>query len=153
MLLAKHPGDAYVRLWSICNHWNYEETNNRNYKRMVIMKDYEKIGQEIGKLVKEKNAAYGDSFGRAGKVLEILYPKGIGPSQYTDFLTIIRVIDKLFRIATRKGAFGESPWKDIVGYGILGVANDEVDDINWVSPRDPGDENVNYDITAKGEES
>jgi len=115
--------------------------------------DYEKIGQEIGKLVKEKNLAYGDSFGRAGQIIEILYPNGVDPRQYTDFLTIIRVLDKLFRIANDKGAFGESPWKDIVGYGILGVANDEVQEMNWVSPQDPGDENVNYDITAKGEES
>jgi hypothetical protein len=34
-------------------------------------------------------------------------------------------IGKLFRIATKKDAFGESPFKDIAGYGILGVANDE----------------------------
>jgi len=40
-------------------------------------------------------------------------------------LAMIRVIDKLFRIATKKDAFGESPWRDICGYSILGVANDE----------------------------
>ena len=117
--------------------------------------DYQKIGNEIGKLVKEKNAAYGDSFGQAGKVLEILYPNGVDPRSYTDFLTIIRVIDKLFRIANEKGAFGESPWRDIAGYAILGVANDEQNAMRFVSPQDPGDENdhVNYDITAKGEEN
>jgi hypothetical protein len=40
-------------------------------------------------------------------------------------LAITRILDKLFRIATRKDAFGESPFKDIAGYGILGVSNDE----------------------------
>jgi hypothetical protein len=40
-------------------------------------------------------------------------------------LAITRVIDKLFRIATKKDAFGESPWRDICGYAILGIANDE----------------------------
>ena len=40
-------------------------------------------------------------------------------------LAITRIVDKLFRIATKKDAFGESPFKDIAGYGILGVANDQ----------------------------
>ena len=39
-------------------------------------------------------------------------------------LAMTRIIDKLFRIATHKDAFGESPFKDIAGYGILGVANE-----------------------------
>lgn len=89
------------------------------------MKSYEKIGTEIGKLVQEKNEAYGDSFGQACKILDVLYPEGIAPSQYRDALAITRVIDKLFRLANKKDAFGESPWRDICGYAILGVANDE----------------------------
>ena len=86
---------------------------------------YEKIGTEIGRLVQEKNEAYGDSFGQASKILEVLYPDGINPNQYRDALAITRVIDKLFRLANKKDAFGESPWRDICGYAILGVANDE----------------------------
>jgi len=88
------------------------------------MSDYHKIGSEVGALVKEKNAAYGDSFGRAQEVLRTLYPDGIQPEQYQDMLAVVRVIDKLFRIATKKDAFGESPWNDICGYAILGIAND-----------------------------
>lgn len=84
---------------------------------------YKKIGEEIGSLVDEKNAAYGSSFAESYKILSVLYPNGIKPEQYTDALAIIRVIDKLFRIANQKDAFGESPWKDIAGYAILGVAN------------------------------
>tara|TARA_Y100001973_G_C4968632_1_gene218450 strand:- start:50 stop:337 length:288 start_codon:yes stop_codon:yes gene_type:complete len=91
------------------------------------MKDYKKIGQEIGLLVQEKNKAYGDSFGQACKILEVLYPGGIKPEQYRDALAITRLIDKLFRLANKKDAFGESPWKDICGYAMLGIANDEVD--------------------------
>ena len=90
-----------------------------------MIKNYEAIGNEIGKLVQEKNEAYGDSFGQACKILEVLYPDGIQPSQYRDALAITRVIDKLFRLANKKDAFGESPWRDICGYAILGVANDE----------------------------
>lgn len=86
---------------------------------------FEKIASEIGRLVEEKNLAYGSSFLKSEKILKILYPDGIKPDQYRDMLAITRIVDKLFRIATRKDAFGESPFKDIAGYGILGVANDE----------------------------
>ncbi len=82
---------------------------------------YETTAEEIGKLVSEKNTAYGSSFAESYKILEVLYPNGIAPHQFTDALAIIRVIDKLFRIATAKDAFGESPWQDIAGYGILGT--------------------------------
>jgi hypothetical protein len=57
--------------------------------------------------------------------LSVLYPSGIKPEQYTDALAIIRVIDKLFRIANNKDAFAESPWRDIAGYALLGIANSE----------------------------
>lgn len=83
-------------------------------------KDFEKLGQEIGKLVAEKQIAYGDSFGKAGDVLRILYPDGIRPDQYDDAMCLVRIIDKMFRIATAKDSFGESPYRDITGYGLLG---------------------------------
>jgi hypothetical protein len=91
----------------------------------MTTKIYENIGQEIGKLVDEKNSAYGSSFAECHKILSVLYPQGIKVEQFTDALAIIRVIDKLFRIANKKDAFGESPWKDIAGYAILGIHNDE----------------------------
>lgn len=86
---------------------------------------YEEKAEQIGKLVAEKNAAYGSSFAQAHQILQVLYPDGIAPHQYSDALAITRVIDKLFRIATKKDAFGESPWNDIAGYGILGAVKDE----------------------------
>lgn len=82
---------------------------------------HEEMAEKIGKLVAEKNAAYGSAFDKSGEILKVLYPNGIKPEQYTDVLGTIRVIDKLFRIATAKDAFGESPWQDIAGYGILGT--------------------------------
>ena len=71
---------------------------------------FEKIATEIGKLVDEKDATYGSSFLKSEKILKILYPNGIEPSQYKDMLAITRIIDKLFRIATKKDAFGENPF-------------------------------------------
>ena len=88
------------------------------------MKAYTHLGTTIGRLVEEKDQAYGSSFQRSQEILKILYPEGIQTDQYCDMLGMIRVIDKLFRIANRKEAFGENPWQDIAGYGLLGVANE-----------------------------
>ncbi len=85
-----------------------------------------KIGKQMGQLVARKNKAYGNSYAQTAEFLKMLYPKGVTPSQYNDMLTIVRIFDKLARIATDKDAFGESPYKDIVGYGILGVAYNEI---------------------------
>lgn len=96
---------------------------------------YEEQALAIAHLVQEKQLAYGDSFGKAGKILAILYPSGIPLDQYDSALTIARVVDKLFRIATDKDAFGESPWKDIMGYALLEVVRDKEEkySISYVS--------------------
>ena len=82
--------------------------------------NYEQLGQEVGRLVDEKQVAYGDSFHKAGAFLLLLYPDGIKPEQYDDLLCLVRIFDKQMRIATAKNAFGESPYRDIAGYSMLG---------------------------------
>jgi len=88
------------------------------------MGKYTELAEKIGKLVDNKNAAYGSSFDQAGDFLKLLYPNGIPVDSYTDMLCVVRIFDKLKRIATRKDAFGESPYGDIVGYGLLGLHKD-----------------------------
>jgi hypothetical protein len=83
---------------------------------------YESLGAEVGRLVATKQRAYGDAFGRAGPIMRILYPRGVPPAALDDALAVVRVLDKLFRIATDRDALGESPWQDIVGYGLLALA-------------------------------
>lgn len=82
------------------------------------------IAKSIGALVADKNAAYGDSFSKSDQILKVLYPTGVKPEQYGDLLTVTRIVDKLFRVATRKDAFGESPWKDVCGYALLSIRRD-----------------------------
>jgi hypothetical protein len=79
---------------------------------------------ELGRTVAEKNTAYGSAFAKSGEFLKLLYPDGISPDQYTDMLLLVRIFDKQMRIATDKRALGESPFRDIAGYGILGVVKD-----------------------------
>jgi len=86
------------------------------------MKDkFAEIGDRVGKLVSDKQRAYGDSFGRSGECLRQMFPEGIKPNQYDDLLTIARILDKLFRIANNPTAFDENPYRDIVGYALLGM--------------------------------
>ena len=80
---------------------------------------FEKEALKIGKLVSEKNAAYGDSFGKIGEILKILYPNGIRLEDYKNVLAIVRILDKIFRIATDETAMEEEPWKDLMGYALL----------------------------------
>jgi hypothetical protein len=104
------------------------------------LKTLSEIGTEIGNLVEEKNSAYGSAFEKAGQILAVLYPNGIKPEQYSDMLATVRILDKLFRIATNKKAFNEEPWKDIAGYGILGVAKEQP-----LEPyKDEGDDHIPF---------
>lgn len=89
------------------------------------MKNLKEISLDLGSLLEEKNKAYGSAFSKSSEVLKILYPNGIEPDQYTDLLLTTRILDKLFRIATDKSAFNEEPWKDIAGYGLLGVYKEQ----------------------------
>jgi len=95
---------------------SFEEMNRNAVKNPG---QYEEIGARIGALVDKKNAAYGNSIHDAGHVMRILYPKGISPEQMDDALALVRILDKMFRIANKKNAFGENPFEDIAGYGIL----------------------------------
>jgi len=79
------------------------------------------VAQEIGALVEAKNRAYGSSFAKSGDFLRLLYPAGLRPDQYDDALLQVRIFDKQMRIATDRDAFGESPYRDMAGYGILGA--------------------------------
>ncbi len=90
---------------------------------IVDMDTYKELGMRIGALVEEKQKAYGDSFGKAGPIMEILYPDGIRLDKLKDALVVVRIIDKLSRIATDKDALGESPFMDIAGYGLLGAGH------------------------------
>jgi len=85
------------------------------------MKTYAELAAEIGELVERKNAAYGNSVEASGEFLALLYKEGLQPDQYAHALLLVRIFDKLKRIATDADALGESPYEDIAGYGILGA--------------------------------
>lgn len=83
--------------------------------------EFAEMVEEVGQLVCKKHEAYGD-ISRTGDLLKVLYPDGVPAEAYGDFTLVVRVLDKLRRIATDRDAFGESPWQDIAGYALLGLA-------------------------------
>lgn len=86
----------------------------------TIKPDFSAMGLRIGKIVDEKDRAYGDSVRRSAKIMEILYPHGIGRGDYVFALLNLRIIDKLCRSSSDPWAFGENPYEDIGGYAIRG---------------------------------
>ena len=91
-----------------------------NIAKAMVNHKYKDLGSKLGQLVDEKQKAYGDSFGKSGEIIKILYPEGIKPEQYKDALAVTRIIDKPFRIANDKKYGNENPFGDIAGYGLLG---------------------------------
>lgn len=83
------------------------------------MATYELIAMEIASLLQIKNAAYGSAFEKTTLILTQLYPNGIPLESYKDVHVVVRVLDKLSRIAQNNDPLGEDPWKDICGYSIL----------------------------------
>ena len=104
--------------------WQKKIDNKNLNKDSETKTEFELTAEEIGKLVSKKNKAYGNSFEEAEKFLKLLFPNGIPTDSYSDMLCIVRIFDKLKRIATDKDAFSESPYADLIGYGILGLVKD-----------------------------
>ena len=77
------------------------------------------ICERTANLVKEKNAAYGDSFAQAEEVFKLLFPNGVPADRVGDLLFMARMWDKFKRFATKPDAYGENPVADMHGYCTL----------------------------------
>ena len=89
------------------------------------MNKFEKIASDLSTILSMKNEAYGNAFDKTTEILKLLYPNGITVEQYKDVHVIIRMLDKISRIARDNDPFGESPYKDLAGYSILALATKE----------------------------
>lgn len=77
------------------------------------------VAEKVAAVVESKDLAYGKAFDQTASFLELLFPEGIDVSQYGKMLYLVRIFDKLKRIATSEYAFGENPAEDICGYSLL----------------------------------
>ena len=85
----------------------------------ATLEDFLGLGEEIGRMLADKNRKYGDSYARMAHVLPMFYPDGVPGDHLLDAIFILRIIDKLMRIASAQGDDEEDPVKDIAGYAVL----------------------------------
>jgi hypothetical protein len=85
---------------------------------------FKKITDDLAAILSTKDEAYGNAFDKTTQILSLLYPNGIKVEQYKDLHVIIRMLDKISRIARDNDPLGESPYMDIAGYSILSLARD-----------------------------
>lgn len=96
----------------------------------------------LAELLNVKDKEYGSAYQKVAQVLDILYPNGIQPNQYKHAMLVVRILDKVMRIS--QGAFEDS-YRDIAGYGILGLTM-----IEKREPR-PATTRQNLDLLRVGE--
>jgi len=85
---------------------------------------YHGIAESVADLIVEKQKAYGDAFGECGQFLRLLYPNGIPPDRLDDAQYLLRIWDKMKRIATHGAGndpMNEDPFRDIIGYSLLAL--------------------------------
>lgn len=111
-----------VGTYNICMQSNGEDSMDLKADRL------RRIGNDIADLTAEKNIAYGDSASTSSEMLKLLWPTGVPTESYDDALLLVRIWDKMKRIATDKHALGESPYRDIGGYAVLGAEKDEAEE-------------------------
>jgi hypothetical protein len=89
--------------------------------RLLELKDqkWAEIFGEVARLVDVANQAYGASTEKSAEIMSVLWPKGVPVDRLHDARCMISILDKLSRIVEDRDAFGESPWRDIMGYAAL----------------------------------
>ena len=106
-----NPHKTYDHLWGISDERGKISSLDADELTSLVL--------ELKELLIAKNASYGDAFYNSAKILSHLYPSGVPCSSYENMLCILRILDKLSRIATSNDKFDESPWEDIAGYALL----------------------------------
>lgn len=86
---------------------------------------WHKLGKQIGDIVADKNAKYGSAYRSSADFLKVLFPNGIPVDRYQEVLLMVRMFDKMQRLATGCGGDTEDPWMDLAGYSMLGVESSQ----------------------------
>lgn len=83
------------------------------------MFDWENELKSLAEFIQTKDAEYGQTYDKAGKILEILLPDGISPDKYNTISIYWRLIEKIARGLNTNDDI--DIWRDIVGLGLNGL--------------------------------
>lgn len=88
------------------------------------------VSEEVFTTVIKKNVSYGNSTAKAAKLMKELYSPHICSFQYPDVHFVVRILDKLSRIASGNIEKEQTydAWVDIAGYAML-AASELVEDL------------------------
>ena len=85
------------------------------------------IASDVAIIVEEKNKDYGSAFQKVSEILTILFPNGIPVNKYHDVAILIRVLDKVCRIANANSKdVKKDAWLDICGYALLRLSEGDL---------------------------
>ena len=92
--------------------------------------DVRSVACDVVVVVEEKNREYGSAFQKVSEILNILFPNGIPASKYHDVAILIRVLDKICRIASANDKdVKKDAWLDITGYGLLRLSEGDLNGV------------------------
>ena len=83
------------------------------------------ILKDMQDLAKRKNKTYGDSYDKAGKILDILYPNGPTGLSTVLYFLIVQIVHKLSRVSQTKGMSLIDSLIDLSMYSILAIVQVE----------------------------
>lgn len=83
------------------------------------------LGLEVADLVAARNETYGNSIGKSAEILAVIWPDGIPPEAIPWAHYVIRIVDKLNRIAAapEKLEVVRDAFVDIAGYGLCALSD------------------------------
>jgi len=92
--------------------------------------ELEAIARDVAGMVREKNRGYGGALQKVSRTLSILFPNGVPTSKYHDVAILIRVLDKICRIASANDKdVKKDAWLDITGYGLLRLSEGDLNGV------------------------
>lgn len=83
---------------------------------------FQDAAKMVANVLTEKNASYGDATTVTASIAKLLWSEGIPVSQLDEALVVIRMLDKLCRIAKGTKFANEDAWLDLAGYALLVLA-------------------------------
>lgn len=82
--------------------------------------NFENVAKQIVDSVKAAERETGNCFTKSTEVIRILFPAGIPPGKEQEVASMLRIIDKMFRIANNPGSTA-TEWQVLSAYALNAV--------------------------------